>query len=78
MICKRLKETLMADNRNQNRTAQEPGKQMPEDVLNAAVDPNSVGDPLQTQLEKSKGMNTPEQDRKLEDLKQRNRDKENS
>ena len=68
----------MADERDQSRKAQEPGKQMPEEVLNAAVDPNSVSDPLQAQLEKSKGMNTPEQDRKLEDLKQRNRDKENS
>ena len=68
----------MADERDQSRKAQEPGKQMPEEVLNAAVDPNSVSDPLQAQLEKSKGMNTPEQDRKLEDLKQRSRDKENS
>ena len=68
----------MADERDQNRTAHEPGKQMPEEVLNARVDPNSISDPLQAQLEKSKGMNTPEQDRKLEDLKQRNRDKENS
>ena len=50
---------------------------MPEEVLNAAVDPNSVADPLQAQLEKSKGMNTPDQERKLDDLKQRNRDKEN-
>ena len=68
----------MADERDQSRKAHEPGKQMPEEVLNAAVDPNSVSDPLQAQLEKSKGMNTPEQDRKLEDLKQRSRDKENS
>ena len=67
----------MADERNQSQTTQEQGKQMPEEVLNAAVDPNSVVDPLQAQLEKSKGMNTPDQERKLEDLKQRNRDKEN-
>lgn len=66
----------MTDDRNQNRAAQEPGKQMPEEVLNAAVDPNSVRDPLKAQLEKSKGMNTPEQDQKLEDLKQRSKDKE--
>lgn len=67
----------MADERNQSQTTQEPGKQMPEEVLNAAVDPNSVADPLQAQLEKSKGMNTPDQERKLDDLKQRKRDKEN-
>lgn len=67
----------MADERNQSQTTQEQGKQMPEEVLNAAVDPNSVADPLQAQLEKSKGMNTPDQERKLDDLKQRNRDKEN-
>lgn len=67
----------MADERNQSQTTQEQGKQMPEEVLNAAVDPNSVADPLQAQLEKSKGMNTPDQERKLDDLKQRKRDKEN-
>ena len=47
---------------------------LPKDVLNAAQDPDSFKDPLEQQLEKSKSMNTPEQNQKLEDIKNRNKD----
>ncbi len=46
---------------------------LPKDVLNTAQDPDSFKDPLEQQLEKSRNMNTPEQNEKLQDIKQRNR-----
>ncbi len=45
---------------------------LPKDVLNTAQDPDSFKDPLEQQLEKSRHMNTPEQNEKLEDIKRRN------
>ena len=43
------------------------------DVSNTAQNPDAVKDPLEQQLEKSRHMNTPEQNEKLEDIKRRNR-----
>ncbi|RYZ21789.1 MAG: hypothetical protein EOO16_11690 [Chitinophagaceae bacterium] len=50
------------DDRQQNQ-------KLPEDVLNAAQDPNSMRDPLQQQLEKSEGQNAPNEQRTLDQLR---------
>lgn len=46
---------------------------LPKDVLNNAQDPDSFRDPLEVQLEKSKAMNDETQNKKLEELKKKNR-----
>ncbi|TCJ12635.1 hypothetical protein EPD60_15325 [Flaviaesturariibacter flavus] len=51
------------DERQQNQ-------KLPEDVLNASQEPNSMRDPLQQQLEKSEGQNGPEERRTLDKLRQ--------
>jgi hypothetical protein len=61
-------------NRSNNN---DPNNKMPEKVLNTAVDPESIKDPLEEQLEKSKHMNTASQNAVLEDVKRRNRESEN-
>ncbi|RYY97408.1 MAG: hypothetical protein EOO11_10955 [Chitinophagaceae bacterium] len=45
------------------------GRVMPEDVLNAAQDPNSMKDPLQQQLEKTEGTHTDAERDTLERLR---------
>jgi hypothetical protein len=58
-------EQNQKDNRQQNQ-------KLPEDVLNAAQDPNSMRDPLQQQLEKSEGNNAPQEQHTLEQLRRQN------
>ena len=59
----------MADERKLKSDPHDHEDKLPKDVLNAAQDPHSFEDPLQVQLEKSKDLNSPEENRKLEDLK---------
>lgn len=47
-----IKKVMTERNNQQN---QQKDNQLPEDVLNAEQDPNSLKDPLQVQLDKSKG-----------------------
>ena len=49
---------------------------LPEDVLNTAQDPDSIKDPLEQQLEKSKFMNSEKENKTLEDVKRKNRGEE--
>lgn len=64
----------MAEERNSR--SDEPNRDqncLPEEVLNNTADPNSFRDPLEVQLEKSRHMNSEEQNQKLDDVKKKNR-----
>jgi hypothetical protein len=61
----------MAEERKQNRDQSGQDNKLPEEVLNATQDPNSIKDPLKAQLEKSKDLNGPVEERKLEELKEK-------
>ena len=64
----------MAEERNSRNDA--PSRDpncLPEEALNNTAAPNSFGDPLEVQLEKSRHMNSEEQNQKLEDVKKKNR-----
>lgn len=65
----------MSNERNaQNNPRSSQDQKMPEKILNTAQDPHSIQDPLEQQLEKSKHMNLPEEARKLDELKRKNRE----
>lgn len=63
----------MTEDRNQRSNQQKDPNCLPEDVLNNAQDPKSFCDPLEVQLEKSRHMNTEEQNQKLDDVRKKNR-----
>ena len=70
-----MKQKVMSDKQNLKSDPHDHNNELPKDVLNLAQDPDSFKDPLQQQLEKSKDMNTPEQNQTLEDLKRTYGDK---
>lgn len=61
----------MAEERKSNSDRHDHEDHLPKDVLNNAQDPDSFRDPLKVQLEKSKEMNSEEENRKLEELKKK-------
>lgn len=61
----------MAEERKLKSDPHDHKDYLPKDVLNNAQDPDSFRDPLKVQLEKSKGMNSREENRKLEELKKK-------
>ena len=63
----------MKNDREPKADPHDHNNHLPKDVLNTAQDPDSMKDPLEQQLEKSKHLNTPEQNEKLEEVKRRNR-----
>ena len=63
----------MAEERKLKSDPHDHNDKLPKDVLNTAQDKDSVKDPLEHQLEKSKHLNSEEQNRKLEDVKRKNR-----
>ncbi|RYD95508.1 MAG: hypothetical protein EOP50_07910 [Sphingobacteriales bacterium] len=51
-----------------NEGEKQENQRLPDDVRNAAQDPASMKDPLQQQLEKSEGLNGPQEQRTLDQL----------
>jgi hypothetical protein len=58
-----------------NKDQRHENQKLPEDVHNSAQDPNSMRDPLKQQLERSEGLNGPEQQRTLNKLREQYGDK---
>lgn len=63
----------MTEERNPKGNQQRDPNCLPEEVLNNTASPNSFSDPLEVQLEKSRHMNSKEDNQKLEDVKKKNR-----
>ena len=63
----------MADEKKYRSDLHDHHDHLPKDVQNNAQEPDSFRDPLEVQLEKSKGLNSEEQNQKLDDVKQKNR-----
>ncbi|MBD0367073.1 MAG: hypothetical protein ICV53_13345 [Flavisolibacter sp.] len=66
----------MKNEREPKSDVHDHNNQLPEDVLNTAQDPDSIKDPLEQQLEKSKFMNSEKENKTLEDVKRKNRGEE--
>jgi hypothetical protein len=58
-----------------DRTEQNDPGQTPMDVTNKTQDPRSMKDPVKQQLEKSEGMNTPEQQEVLRKLREETKER---
>lgn len=66
----------MADEKKYRSDLHNHEDHLPKDVQNNAQEPGSFRDPLEVELEKSKAMNNEEQNRKLRDVKEKNRGEE--
>lgn len=64
---------IMAEEKKYRSDLYDHQDYLPKDVQNNAQEPDSFRDPLEVQLEKSRAMNSEEQNQKLDDLKQKNR-----
>lgn len=64
---------MMADEKKHRNDGHDHEEHLPKDVQNNAQEPGSFRDPLEVQLEKSKGLNSEAQNQKLEDVKKKNR-----
>lgn len=64
---------MMSDEKKYRSDLHDHEDQLPKDVQNNAQEPDSFRDPLEVQLEKSKGLNSEAQNQKLEDVKKKNR-----
>ncbi|MBD0277707.1 MAG: hypothetical protein ICV51_11950 [Flavisolibacter sp.] len=66
----------MKNEREPKSDVHDHNNKLPEEVLNTAQDPDSIKDPLEQQLEKSKFMNSEKENKTLEDVKRKNRGEE--
>lgn len=66
----------MTEEKRYKSDGHDPEDRLPKDVQNNAQVPDSFRDPLEVQLEKSKAMNSEEQNQKLAEVKKKNRGEE--
>ena len=68
-----FKTEIMQNEREPKSDLHDHNDHLPKDVLNTVQDPDSMKDPLEQQLEKSKHMNSEKENKTLEDVKRKNR-----